>query len=396
MDYDRLLDFCNTPKQQELIKAIDACHGNVTGAARLLGLEGATTNYQRTFRQVQEKAAKAGYAPGHFNDGVAPGYAMGKVTVHRGKDGEIKNTWERQSPSEEAREAAFLAAIEGLRDDLPREPLIPRPAPADDKLLNMFTLTDSHVGMMAWHEEGGDNWDLKIAEDTLCEAFRQMITRSPPAKTAIVNQLGDFLHFDGIEAVTPTSKHIVDVDGRFAKISRVAVRILRRVINMALETHESVHVICAEGNHDIDASNWMTIALEIAYENNPRCKIETTPLPFYSYRHGKTLLGFHHGHTKKTESLPLLFAQLFRSDWGASEHTYIHTGHRHHVSEKDSQGVFLVQHATLAARDAYAARFGYLAARRAAAITYHADYGEWGRAIVTPDMLVDEKMLEAA
>ena len=36
--------------------------------------------------------------------------------------------------------------------------------------------------MMAWHE-GGDNWDLKIAEDTLVKRSA-MIVRSPPAKTA--------------------------------------------------------------------------------------------------------------------------------------------------------------------------------------------------------------------
>jgi hypothetical protein len=167
----------------------------------------------------------------------------------------------------------------------------------------------------------------------------------------------------------------------------VAVRILRRVINLALETHERVHVVCAEGNHDIASSGWLAIALDGIYEDNPRVMIEDSPLPFYRYRHGKVLLGFHHGHTKDRSSLPMLFAQQFRAEWGETEHTYIHTGHRHHVDEKDSMGVRLVQHATLAARDAYAARHGYHAARQAVAITYHEDYGEWGRATVTPEML---------
>jgi hypothetical protein len=63
MDTDRLLEFCNTDKQRELIKAIDIAHGNVTNAVRLLKWEGATTNYCRMFRKVQERAAKEGYAP---------------------------------------------------------------------------------------------------------------------------------------------------------------------------------------------------------------------------------------------------------------------------------------------------------------------------------------------
>jgi hypothetical protein len=373
-----------TDRQREIIEAIIRT-GSQRKAATELGI-----NQNAVFQAldtVRKRAARNGYAPGHFTAGVAPGFLAGKVTVHRRGDGEILQTWERQSPDREAAEAALREAFVGLAEELPREAPIPAPAPGDAKLLNLFTLTDCHVGMMAWHREGGANWDLRIAEDTLVEAFRHMVARAPRAKVAIVNQLGDFLHFDGLEAVTPTNRHTLDADGRFRKISKVAVRILRRVINLALETHERVHVVCAEGNHDIASSGWLAIALDGIYEDNPRVMIEDSPLPFYRYRHGKVLLGFHHGHTKDRSSLPMLFAQQFRAEWGETEHTYIHTGHRHHVDEKDSMGVRLVQHATLAARDAYAARHGYHAARQAVAITYHEDYGEWGRATVTPEML---------
>ena len=57
MDYDRLLDFCTTLKQRELVRAVDACHGNVANACRMLGWEGAGTVYRRMFRQVKERAA---------------------------------------------------------------------------------------------------------------------------------------------------------------------------------------------------------------------------------------------------------------------------------------------------------------------------------------------------
>lgn len=378
-----LIDFA-TPRQREYVEAVEK-HGSVKAAAEALGL--GTRAIYHGLKSLEVSAARSGRAPGHFENGVAPGYAMGKVTVQRNADGAVERTWERQSPDAEARAEALREAIQGLTEDLPRERRIKVPKNTDARLLNLFTLTDCHVGMMAWHREGGDNWDLEIAEHVLGEAFRHMIARSPSAKVAIVNQLGDFLHFDGLEAVTPTNRHVLDADGRFRKVSKVAVRVLRRVINMALATHEQVHVICAEGNHDIASSGWLSIALDGIYENNPRVAIEDSPLPFYRYRHGKTLLGFHHGHTKDRSALPLLFAQQFRTDWGVTEHTYIHTGHRHHMDEKDTMGVRLVQHATLAARDAYAARHGYHAARQALAITYHEDFGEWGRATVTPEML---------
>jgi hypothetical protein len=360
-------------------------HGNRQLASLALGLNKGAISERLLC--LERKAARLGEAPGHFESGVAPGYLMGKVTVQRGADGAVERTWERQSPDSELQKAALDQAVKAMADDLPRVDRQPIPPPCDINLLNLYTLTDCHVGMLAWHKEGGADWDLRIAEETLVGAFRHMVMRSPPAEVAIVNQLGDFLHFDGLEAVTPTNRHALDADGRFGKITRVAVRILRQVINIALANHQRVHVVCAEGNHDLASSTWLAVLLDAVYENEPRVTIEGSPLPFYRYRHGKTLLGFHHGHTKDRASLPLLFAQQFRQDWGQTEHTYIHTGHRHHMDEKDSMGVRLVQHATLAARDAYAARHGYHAARQAFAITYHSEFGEWGRATITPEML---------
>jgi len=46
------------------------------------------------------------------------------------------------------------------------------------------------------------------------------------------------------------------------------------------------------------------------------------------------------------------------------------------------------QHATLAARDAYAARGGWIADRQIEAITYHLEYGQVGSITVVPEMLI--------
>lgn len=47
----------------------------------------------------------------------------------------------------------------------------------------------------------------------------------------------------------------------------------------------------------------------------------------------------------------------------------------------------VVQHPTLAARDAYAARGGWISERQASAITYHKLHGQVARNIVTPEMV---------
>lgn len=106
-----------------------------------------------------------------------------------------------------------------------------------------------------------------------------------------------------------------------------------------------------------------------------------------AWQHGETMLGFHHGHLKKNDALPLLFAAQFPRMWGGTTRRYVHCGHWHHVSEKEHSGLTVIQHPTLAARDAYAARGGYHADRKVSAITYHAQHGEVARNTVVPEML---------
>lgn len=374
-----------TPRQRVILESLEQT-GSGASTAAAMGVHRSLP--LRTLKAVQAKAAKQGHSPDHDMTHTAPdGFAVKGVSTYYDRDGKVRGQWVKTKTDDVAREAALREAYAAMAEELPRALPVAAPQPEPSKLLNLFTLTDCHVGMLAWHKEGGADWDLQIAEDTLVACFAGMIHRAPRAKVAIVNQLGDFLHFDGLEAMTPTNRHLLDADGRFPKITRVAVRILRRVIDMALETHERVHVVCAEGNHDIASSDWLTIALTIAYENEPRITIDDSPAPFYSYRFGQTLLGFHHGHTVHGERLPMLFAQSNRRAFGQTDHTVIHTGHRHHISDKDEMGVQIVQHATLAARDAYASRHGYLAARQARVITYHEQFGWWGTAVITPEMV---------
>lgn len=380
---DPELEAYATARQWEVLQTIVET-GSGREAARKLGVD---LSYPAgVLKAVQKRAARQGYAPGHWSDGVAPGYLMGKVTVQRGPNG-VERVWERQSPDQAETAAAMEAAFAAMAAELPRLAPSEKPLHTSDNLCTVYTLTDSHVGMLAWRKEGGADWDLAIAERTLFGCFEQMVSSAPDSAVGIVNQLGDFLHFDGLTAMTPTSGHLLDADGRFGKIVDVAIRILRRVIDLALAKHEHVHVIMAEGNHDIASSVWLRKMFAVLYENDPRVTVDQSELPYYAYRHGATMLAFHHGHLKKNDQLPILFAAQFPAMWGATTRRYCHTGHRHHAEEKEHSGMTVTQHPTLAARDAYAARGGWVADRAASAITYHKQHGQVGRVTVCPEML---------
>lgn len=339
----------------------------------------------------EARAAMKGMAPdADMVHPVPAPFVVKGTSTYYDKEGNRAGQWVKTQLDQAAAHAAMIAAVDALALQLPRARPARAPADTAPHLATLYTLTDCHVGMKAWGAETGADWDLDIAEATLTAAIDYLIAASPPAATGIVNQLGDWLHFDGLAPITPTSAHLLDADSRYSKVVRVATRILRRVIDAALARHARVVVVMAEGNHDMASSVWLRHLFGLLYENEPRVTVIDSELPYYVHVHGKTLLAFHHGHLKKNDQLPLLFAAQYPREWGATVKRYAHTGHRHHGEEKEHSGMTVIQHPTIAARDAYAARGGWIAERRMRAVTYHAEHGETGSVTVTPEMLDQE------
>lgn len=348
--------------------------------------------YERNGRNAQRTADELGIPATTLKSwpayrAIRSAFVVTGRSTLKDADGEVKLVWEKESLDREAEEAARHAAFEAMAASLPRVEPVAAPLDTQTQLCNLFTYSDFHLGMLAWHKEGGADWDLGIAERTLISSFRHMVLQSPAAHTAIVNIQGDMLHSDGLLPVTPAHKHVLDQDGRFSKIAAAAIRSIRHLVDMALERHREVHLLIAEGNHDEASSVWLRLMFATLYENEPRVSVNDSELPYYIYQWGDTLLGFHHGHKVKNEQLPSIFAAQFRREWGEATRCYIHCGHRHHADEKEYSGATVIQHPTIAARDAYAARGGWIADRAVQSITYHKRFGQVGRNYVCPDML---------
>lgn len=381
---EELYKYC-TPRQREVLEAIERL-GSARAASAELGIN--IGGASETYTAVKRKAAKFGYAPEHdFTRPVPEGFVAKGVSTYYNSEGKPTGQWVKASLSHQALVDAMKEAVEGFKDEIPSAVSVAAPAVSDEHLCNLYTFTDYHLGMLAWHQEGGSDWNLSIAEKTITAALIQMVNQSPNAHTAVLNIQGDFLHTDGKMPVTPASKHVLDADSRFPKIRRAAIRIIRSLMNICLQRHQEVYLIIAEGNHDEESSGWLADLFAVHYEEDPRVTVNDSVLPFYVFEWGTTMLGVHHGHKVKNENLPLLFAAQFPQAWGRTTRREIHCGHRHHRDEKEYNGVTVVQHPTLAARDAYAARGGWIADRAAWAITYHKEYGAVGRVMVTTEML---------
>lgn len=385
-DLDGLDEFA-TVRELDYLDAIRSTR-SMRQAAEKLGLSKSTITNAIT--ALKTRAASKGFSPAHdMTHKAAPGFQVKGTSTYYDKDGKPSAQWVKTTRDHAQTEQIMRDFAESLMQQVPRSAPLPKPPHSTAELCNLYVMTDCHVGMLAWGKETGEDWDLDIAERTLTGCFEQLVMSAPAARQCVLAQLGDWLHQDGILPVTPQSGHILDADGRFSKVVKAALRILRRMIDCALMRHETVYVLMAEGNHDISSSIWLRIMFKALYENEPRVVMIDSEMPYYVHQHGQCMLAFHHGHLKKKEALPLYFAAQFPRIWGDTTYRFIHTGHMHHEDIKEYAGVTVVQHPTLAARDAHSSRHAYLSHRQATATTYHSTRGKVATVTVTPEMICE-------
>ncbi|EIC5118272.1 metallophosphoesterase [Salmonella enterica] len=349
--------------------------------------------YNMSRRNVQLRSARlAKKGIGHGRDVshlVPDGYKIKGTSSLVDEFGNTKLQWVKTDTDAERQVELMRAVIDGMKSDITPVSVVPPPPKKrlNEKLLNLYTVSDFHLGMLAWADESGDDWDMKIAEDLFSKWFDAAFQKAPDAGVGVINLLGDFAHFDSLDAVTPSSGHVLDADTRYQKLVRYMIRMVRRVVNMALVKHKSVRLLIVQGNHDESGMIWLAEMFNTLYDNEPRVFVDTSPDVYKMVQHGKTTLFFHHGHKARFDAIEPVMIAKFRKAFGESVYSYAHVGHLHHQKIVESRNMVVEQHRTLAAKDAYASRGGWMSGRSANVITYSAEYGEVARLTISPEML---------
>jgi len=345
-------------------------------------------NVNRTIRRVKARAALHNDRPEH--DMTHPMPDPYKVKRHSLNyvDGQLKQEWVISEPDKERQLELMREAVSALSESI--KPATPQPATcisANPDLCNVHILTDYHMGMLSWGEETGADWDTDIAEAMLTRWMHKAIEQAPDAQVGVLAQLGDLLHHDSLEAVTPASGNQLDADTRYAYMVRTVIHCMRRVISMMLDKYPHVHVVMCDANHDPTGGIWLREMFAQFLRAEPRVTVDQSPSTYNCFEWGNTSLFFHHGHKRKLDHIADVFAAQFREVFGRTKYSYAHIGHLHHLAAKETNLMVVEQHRTMAAKDAHAANGGYLSGRSADVITYSAEYGQAGRQTLTPEMV---------
>jgi hypothetical protein len=372
---EKLREFASNDTQRNKVDAVIK-YGSNRKAAQALGVH--STSVDKTMTGLKKQAAKRGHAPENDMTKEAPeGFSVSGTSTMYDADGEIKLQWVKtKQEAEQILERALEAAREVFSDPMMKVSKIPKPtSKMDNDLMMVYPMGDPHIGMYAWAEEAGDHFDVKIAEKNLCAAMDRLVECSKPAKQALIVNVGDFFHADNKFGTTTRGTQL-DTDSRWSHVLRIGVRAMRHCIESALRKHDTVHVINEIGNHDDHTAQVLTLALTMAYEDNPRVSFDQSPGMYHYHTFGDVLIGVTHGDKTKPEKLGEIMAVDRQKDWGTTKFRYWYTGHIHNRKVFDLPGCMVESFRTLAPKDAWTAGMGYRSGRDMYSIAIHRKFGE--------------------
>jgi hypothetical protein len=386
MQIDLRLRQWATPAQARVLEAVYHHGGSKRAAAKDLGIH--RRSIDRAIAAVEKKAAAHGYAPAcNLNSPIPePFIARGHSTlekIHPDGTREPVLQWTKTRLDEQAWLEAIQEAVESFIEGV--EPVTPPPGPLEyqSDVVPWVQIGDAHFGMLAHAAETGQNFDLKIAESELCGAIGLLIDEMPSSEVIVINDLGDFTHYENFKAETEASGHRLDADGRFPKMIKVYSRVMRWIVDKALTKAQRVDVIVNQGNHSRTNDIWMAELLRVAYGDGGRVNILNNDNVFIGYRMGNTLVMTHHSDQCRPDRLCGVMTTEFRQDYGETEFHYIDIGHIHHkMVAKEHPGIIIESFNILAAPDKYAHDHGYSSRQCISVVLRSRTYGEVGRRVL--------------
>lgn len=376
-----------TDAELEYIEALEK-HGTQRAAAASLGKS--RSALWSAMENLKRRVAKRGYSPEHnLTNPVPDGFMLERATLQY-RDGEVANKWIKLKIDGERQWEIMQEAVRNLCADV--EPVEPKSAPGNEEsdIIPWFQIGDAHLGMLAYEEEVGHNFDTDIAERELKAAMAMLIDMTPKTQRCVIQDLGDFTHYENEQGTTEASGHALDCDTRYNRMIRVYARIMRFIVDYALERYDAVDVIINQGNHSRKNDHWMAMTLDILYENEPRLTVLNNSSVFIPYRMGNTFVMSHHSDKCKPARLAEVMATDFPEDWGESTYRYIDIGHIHHkMQAKEHPGVIIESWNQLAPSDKFAHDGGWRSRSMLTAVFRSKTYGEVGRVTLPVEAVKD-------
>jgi predicted DNA-binding protein YlxM (UPF0122 family) len=369
IDAENLLNFCNTTQQVEILKSYTKNNGDIKKISNDLNIS--YNAVKKCLQRIRNNSIK----PNNTEE-----IGVRSTSTLYDSDGNVINRWVKKDNISDNLKQLVEKFIEEYANKLPKFKEVSKSNKNvyEDKLA-IYPIVDIHLGMLSLLEETETEWNLTVADTLIRECVSKLISRSPNCKECLICNLGDYFHVDNMFNRTPTNGNFLDVDGRYAKIMNVGIKLMRYLIEYASYNHKHITVINCIGNHDLCGSMWLSAALENIYENNKSITVINSSKPRQYFKYGNSLIGMTHGVDCLPKDLPLIMATEKIEDWGNTKFHYWYTGHIHQEKVTEFPGCKIESFKTIAGKDAWTNSKGFLSKRGMCCIIIDPKNGETER-----------------
>jgi hypothetical protein len=232
-------------------------------------------------------------------------------------------------------------------------------------------IADLHSGLLAWREETGKDYDLKIMQNRFMSCIQDIVSRCKGRtfKKIIIANLGDIIHIDNNNQTT-TKGTPQQAEGRVEKIVKVTLNIYIAMIKLLSEI-APIEFINVKGNHDELTSYMFALAIQQTFTKDSNITFDISPNPQKARLIGKSLVGFEHGIESKSKQGDWLVND-YRELFGKCKYAEIHSGHLHsQTTEEKGTGVIVKRISALCNSSAWEHINGYRAYKAMICFVWH-------------------------
>ncbi len=248
-----------------------------------------------------------------------------------------------------------------------------------NNLHNMLVLPfhDLHFGKKSFVFETGSEMDDKIIETRFFEVLEDIVSQVKHIKfEKVVFPIGsDFFNSDTIDNTT-TKGTKQDNSLRWQEMFKKGIELLIKAIDYIVEELDCrVETVYIMGNHDSMSSFYANMYLYAWYKDdeNVKVNISGTTRKYISY--GKCLIGLTHGD-KEGKRIYGLMQKEVPELWGKSIYREWITGHIHHETVIEKDGVKIRTTPTICGTDFWHYSSGYVGnLEQLQAFVYNKDKG---------------------
>ena len=239
----------------------------------------------------------------------------------------------------------------------------------------LFCAFDVHYGRYASEEQTGEAYDLKIAHDRLIAITDNFLKKFKDRKfEEVIIPIGNDYLNSSLTGFTSSGRNKQENCNNFRSYFKSATSTLIEVIDK-IANFAPTKVILCEGNHAREEEWLMGCIIEAYFRQDKRISCLDMASSTRKYHvFGKNCLGFSHGSEEKDRLYTLMQIEV-PGFWALTDNHYWFTGHLHHFSMKENQGVEIWTVPAITSNDSWTNNMGYKSKKRSVIFIFDKEDG---------------------